>query len=192
MTAQQAVTFHDTGHIGKEHSINMSNSRFSRSQRRAAIIMGVIAVLVVGGLLLPPISVLERTGLVCSGTTLNADSPAVTTLTGLTVALSDASRPLTFKSESVDQAAYETAQAGEALVDAQAAQPMHLVLRSPIHQLDACGQEPVSASIAVALPDEQEAWPTTLFRGKMARSDCSPVSLNLEQDEPVSHDPIPG
>ena len=156
MTAQQAVTFHDAGYIGKEHSINMSNFRFSSSQRRTAIIIGVIAVLVVGGLLLPPISVLERTGLVCSGTTLNADSPAVTTLTGLTVALSDASRPLTFKTESVDQAAYETAQAGEALAAAQAAQPMHLVLRSPIHQLSACGQEPVSASIAVGLPEDAQ------------------------------------
>jgi hypothetical protein len=49
----------------------MSISRFSGSQRRTAIIATVIVVLVVGGLLLPPISVLERTGIVCAGTTLN-------------------------------------------------------------------------------------------------------------------------
>jgi hypothetical protein len=130
----------------------MSTSRFSGNRRRIAIIVAVIAALVVCGLVLPPISVLERTGIVCAGTTLNTDSPAVTTPAGLTVALSDASRSLTFKTETVEQAQYETTQAGEDLAAAQAAQPAQLILRSPIYQLAACGQDPVSASIAVALP----------------------------------------
>jgi hypothetical protein len=131
----------------------MSTFRFPSGQRRTAIIIGVIAVLVIAALLLPPVSALERTGIVCTGTTLNADSPAVTMPTGLTVALSDASRSLTFKAEAVEQAQYETSQAGEDLAAAQAAQPAQLVLRSPVFQLNACGQDPVSASIAVALPD---------------------------------------
>ena len=76
----------------------MTTSRFFGNQRRTVIIVVVIAALVVGGLLLPPISVLERTGIVCMGNTLNADSPALTTPTGLTVALSDASHSLTFAS----------------------------------------------------------------------------------------------
>jgi hypothetical protein len=130
----------------------MSTSRFSGNRRWIAIGAAVVAVLVVVGLLLPPVSVLERTGIVCTGTTLNADSPAVTTPAGLTVALSDTGRPLTFKSNIVEQAQYETGQAGESLSAAQASQPAQLVLRSPIYQLDACGQDPVSASIAVALP----------------------------------------
>jgi hypothetical protein len=136
---------------GTQH--HMSTSRFSGNQRRTAIIIGVVAVLVIAALLLPPVSALERTGIVCTGTTLNADSPAMTTPTGLTVALSDASRSLTFKTEAVEQAQYETSQAGEDLAAAQAAQPAQLVLRSPVFQLNACGQDPVSASIAVALPD---------------------------------------
>ncbi|HSD83176.1 MAG TPA: hypothetical protein VLG46_04935, partial [Anaerolineae bacterium] len=131
----------------------MNTLRSLSGQRRTAIITAVVAVLVVGGLLLPPISVLERTGIVCTGTTLNADSPAVTTPTGLTVFLSDASRSLTFKTAVIEQVRYETTQAGEALAAAQAAQPVQIILRSPIHQLDACSQDPVSASIAVALPD---------------------------------------
>jgi hypothetical protein len=130
----------------------MSTSRFSSNQRRTAIIVTVIAVLVVGGLLLPPISALERTGIVCTGTTLSADTPAVTTPDGLTVALTDVQRALTFKTASVEQARYETGQAGEDLAAAQAAQPGQLVLRSPIYQISVCGQDPVSASIAVALP----------------------------------------
>jgi hypothetical protein len=101
----------------------MSISRFSGSQRRTAIIATVIVVLVVGGLLLPPISVLERTGIVCAGTTLNGDTPAITTSAGLTVALADASRPLTFKTSLIDQAQYETQQADEDLSAARAAQP---------------------------------------------------------------------
>ncbi|HTP07123.1 MAG TPA: NBR1-Ig-like domain-containing protein [Anaerolineae bacterium] len=130
----------------------MSTFRFSGNRRWIAIGGAVVAVLVVVGLLLPPVSVLERTGIVCTGTTLNADSPAVTTPAGLTVALSDTSRPLTFKTNVVEQAQYETGQAGEDLSAAQASQPAQIVLRSPVYQLNACGQDPVSASIAVALP----------------------------------------
>src|SRR5512139_1950741 len=130
----------------------MNTLRSLSGQRRTAIITAVVAVLVVGGLLLPPISVLERTGIVCTGSTLNADSPALTTPTGLTVALSDASRSLTFKAEAIEQVRYETAQAGDDLAAAQAAQPAQLMLRSPIFQLNACSQDPISASIAVALP----------------------------------------
>ena len=130
----------------------MSTSRFSGNRRWIAIGAAVVAVLVIVGLLLPPVAVLERTGIVCTGTTLNADSPAVTTPDGLTVALADTGRPLTFKTEVIDQAQYDTRQAGEELATAQAAQPVQLVLRSPVYQLDACGQDPVSASIAVALP----------------------------------------
>jgi hypothetical protein len=130
----------------------MSTSRFSGNRRWLIGGAAIVAVLVVIGLLLPPVSVLERTGLVCAGTTLNADSPAVTTPDGLTVALADSSRSLTFNTEAIDQAQYETGQAGEELSAAQAAQPAQLVLRSPVYELSACGQDPVSASIAVALP----------------------------------------
>ncbi len=135
----------------------MRTSRLFGNQRRTVIIAVVIAALVVGGLLLPPISLLERTGIVCTGSTLNADSPALTTPTGLTVALSDTSRSLTFKAEAIEQARYETAQAGDDLAAAQAAQPAQLMLRSRIFQLSACGQDPISASIAVALPNGAQA-----------------------------------
>jgi hypothetical protein len=81
----------------------------------------------------------------------------VTTPTGLTVALADASRSLTFKADAIEQAQYETAQAGEDLAAAQAAQAAPLVLRSPLFRLSACGQDPISASIAVALPGSAQS-----------------------------------
>jgi hypothetical protein len=135
----------------------MTTSRFSGNRRWIALGAAVVAVLVIFGLLLPPVSVLERTGLVCTGTSLNSDSPAVTTPDGLTVALADTSRSLTFKAKAIEQAQYETGQADANLAAAQAAQPAQLVLRSPVYQLDACAQDPVSASIAVALPAQAQA-----------------------------------
>lgn len=129
----------------------------SVGRTRWFIILGaVVAILVIAGLLLPPASVLERSGLVCSGNTLNADTPAAALPNGLTVALSDPARALTFKVQTVEQAKYETAAAGEDLVNAQLAQPVQLTLSSPIYQLSACGQGPVSASIAVALPESAQ------------------------------------
>ncbi len=126
----------------------------SVGRTRWFIILGaVVAILVIAGLLLPPASVLERSGLVCSGNTLNADTPAAVLPNGLTVALSDPARALTFKVETVEPGKYETASAGEDLTNAQLAQPVQLTLSSPIYQLSACGQGPVAASIAVALPE---------------------------------------
>jgi hypothetical protein len=130
----------------------MSYLRSAGRTRWFIIIGAVVAVLVVVGLLLPPASVLERTGIVCSGNTLNADAPAAVLPNGLTVALSDPARALTFKVATVDQAKYETTAAGEDLANAQTAQPVQLTLSSPIYQLSACGQSSVAASIAVALP----------------------------------------
>jgi hypothetical protein len=130
----------------------MSYLRSAGRTRWFIIIGAVVAILVIAGLLLPPVSVLERTGIVCSGNTLNADTPAAVLPNGLTVALSDPAHALTFKVQTVEQAKYETASAGEDLANAQSAQPVQLALSSPIYQLSACGQGPVSASIAVALP----------------------------------------
>jgi hypothetical protein len=131
----------------------MSYLRSAGRTRWFIIIGAVAAILVVVGLLLPSASVLERAGLFCSGNTLNSDTPAAVLPNGLTVALSDPARALTFKVETVEQAKYETASAGDDLANAQTAQPVQLSLSSPIYQLSACGQGPVAASIAVALPE---------------------------------------
>ena len=110
----------------------MSYLRSAGRTRWFIIIGAVVAILAIVGLLLPPASVLERTGIVCSGNTLNADTPAAVLPNGLTVALSDPARALTFKVQTVEQAKYETAAAGEDLANAQTAQPKsdrsHVVL----------------------------------------------------------------
>ena len=105
----------------------------SPGRKRWFIIIGaVVAILVIAGLLLPPASVLERTGIVCSGNTVDAEHAAVV-LNGLTVALSDPTHTFTFKAKAVEPAEYETASAGEDLAAAQSAQPVALTLSMAAH-----------------------------------------------------------
>ena len=99
-------------------------------------LIGVIAVLVIVGLLLPPISLAERIGLTCAGTTLDAKTPATTTPDGLTIALSDPAQSVTLKTQSVSADLFDANQAGEDLTKSRDALPVNLLPRSPIYQLD--------------------------------------------------------
>ncbi len=116
--------------------------------------IGAIVVLIIAGLLLPPISLLERVGATCSGTTLDTNNPAITTEDGLTIALADAAHPVTLKLATAAQNQYEKRTAGDELAAAQDAQPVQLALRSPIYQINPCSSDPVSASIAIQLPND--------------------------------------
>jgi hypothetical protein len=120
---------------------------------RNALLYGGIAVLVIAGLLLPPISLAKRVGLTCAGTTLDANSPAATTPEGLTIALSDPAQTLTVNIQAVAADRFEADQAGDELVTAREVLPVNLLLRSPIYQLDGCGQATFAGSLAVNLPD---------------------------------------
>src|SRR5512135_1772652 len=111
--------------------------------------IGGIAVLVVIGLLLPPISLTERLGLVCTGTSLDSKTPATTTPDGLTIALSDPSQSLTFKTQSISADKFDANQAGADLTKARDALPVNLLLRSPIYQIDGCGKQTLAGSLAI-------------------------------------------
>jgi hypothetical protein len=112
-----------------------------------------IAILVIIGLLLPPISLAERVGLTCAGTTLDAKTPATTTPDGLTIALSDPAQSVTVKTQAVSADKFDANQAGDELTKAREALPVNLMLRSPIYQLDGCGAKAVAGSLAINLPD---------------------------------------
>lgn len=138
----------------------MSSLSFRSNPRRNWLVYGLIAVLVVAGLLLPPISLAERVGLSCSGTTLSAEAPAFTTPDGLTLALSDAAQALTIKTGTVDAAAFDSAQAGDDLKTARDALPVNLLMRSPLYQIEVCNPGPVAASLAVDLPANAQSTDT--------------------------------
>jgi hypothetical protein len=130
------------------------NTRLSfRSGNRNTWIYIAIAALVIVGLLLPPVSLAERLGITCSGINLNANSLATTTADGLTLALSDSAQSLTVKLQSVEAAQFDANEAGDDLAKAREALPVNLLLRSPIYQIQQCGQSLVSASLAINLPN---------------------------------------
>lgn len=128
----------------------MNKQRFGG---RNTLLYGAIAVLVIAALLLPPFSLAERIGLTCAGATLDARSPAVTTPDGLTIALSDPAQTLTVKMQAVAADKFDANQAGDELTRAREVLPVNLLLRSPIYQLDGCGQTAFAGSLAVNLPN---------------------------------------
>ena len=117
------------------------------------VFIGLAVLVVLALLMLPPVSLTERLGLSCSGTALDAKNPAVTSPDGLTVALSDPSQALTFKLTTIDSVKFDAAQSGDDLAKAHDALPVNLMLRSPIYQLAQCGQNKVSTSLAINLPN---------------------------------------
>ena len=127
---------------------------------RNTLIYGLIAVLLIVGLLLPPVSLFERVGLSCSGVTLDTNTPATSTDDGLTVALSDPAQSLKLKLQSVAQTKFEAGEAGDDLAAARSALPVNLVLHSPIYQINPCSAAPTSASLAVKIPDNAGAIDT--------------------------------
>ena len=124
---------------------------------RNAVVYGAIAVLVILGLLLPPISLLERVGLSCAGVDLNANSPAVTTEDGLTVALSNPDQAVRIRLSSVDAAEFEAGQAGDDLQAALQALPVSLILESPIYQINSCSSDAQAASVAVKIQGDVQS-----------------------------------
>jgi hypothetical protein len=117
------------------------------------LIYGVLAVLVIAGLLLPPIALLERLGITCAGTSLDANTPATTTPDGLTVALSDTAQPITVDLQSIDQAKFIGGESGADYLAARDALPVSLQLRSPIYQIKSCNAGHDAASLAINLPN---------------------------------------
>ncbi len=117
------------------------------------LIFGLLAVLVIAGLLLPPISLLERLGITCTGTSLDANTPATTTPDGLTVALSDTAQPITLSVQSIDQAKLVAGESGADYLAARDALPVSLQLRSPIYQIKSCNAGHDASSLAIALPN---------------------------------------
>ncbi|HZY43982.1 MAG TPA: NBR1-Ig-like domain-containing protein, partial [Anaerolineae bacterium] len=116
------------------------------------LIFGALAVLVIVGLLLPPISLLERLGITCAGTSLDANTPATTTPDGLTVAVTDTAQPITLSVQSIDQAKFVAGESGDDYLAARDALPVRLQLRSPIYQIKSCNAGHDASSLAINLP----------------------------------------
>ena len=124
----------------------------SPSRRRNLILYGVIAVLVVAGLLLPPISLLDRMFKPCGELAVGGDSQSAQHPDGLTVLPATAEQAYRLTLSAISQADFQSGAAGEALIAARDALSVNLMLVSPVYDIQACGDEPQPGTLSVAVP----------------------------------------
>lgn len=126
-----------------------------------ALILIVVGVLLIAAPLLPPISLLERLGIV-GYTTLDAENSSVSHADGLTLSVD----PETFgdklrvRLESVPRVEFLEGSAGSALRKAVEALPDYLVVKSSFYQIQVRGDAQQPVTIDVVLPNAAEPWET--------------------------------
>lgn len=124
----------------------------------------VIAVLVLIGVSLPPISLPSRVfgGMGC--TTLSEKSPSANHPDGLSIALmstgSKTAASLSVKLSSVPQVNLLEGSAGGDLKKAVQALPANLTIKSPFYQIGVCGGRKGQAVLSAAIPNDAEPWET--------------------------------
>jgi len=126
-----------------------------------AWIYAVIGILVIVVLLLPPISLLERLGIM-GYTTLNAARGSVSHADGLTLSVDPATFAgrLRVRMDSVPRLEFLEGSAGAALRQAVEALPDYLVVKSPLYRLRVRGRVSQPVMIDVVMPNDAEPWET--------------------------------
>jgi len=123
-------------------------------------VYGVIAALVIGALILPPISLPRRLGLV-GYTRLTTDNPSISHPDGITVSVSPGGEGnLRVMLNSVPQAEFLQGAAGADLRAAVEALPQVLEVKSPYYQVRVGSRADRPATLEVAIPDDAEPWET--------------------------------
>jgi len=148
---------------GKNPMMN-AETPFVRLLRRIGfnrLVLGVVSLLVIVALLLPPISLLRRLGVV-GYETLSANSVAVSHPDGLTLQVDPESFTdrLRVRLDSVPRLAFLEGSAGSELKEAAKALPKHLELKSPYYKIQARGTSPGVVWVDVVVPNEAEPWET--------------------------------
>ncbi|HIQ01112.1 MAG TPA: hypothetical protein EYH30_03125 [Anaerolineales bacterium] len=123
-------------------------------------IYGVITALVVVALILPPISLPQRLGLV-GYTRLNADNPSVSHPDGLTVIIGPgAEGNLRVALDSVPQVEFAERAAGPDLQAAAETLPPVLQAKSPYYKIRVGSRADGPATLEVVIPNDAEPWET--------------------------------
>ena len=126
-----------------------------------AWLYGVIAILIIAALLLPPISLLGRLG-IAGYSTLNAANSSISHPDGLTLSVD----PETFtdrlrvRQESVPRLEFLEGSAGGALRRAVEALPDHLEVKSPLYQIQVRGESSQPVMVDVVVPNDAMPWET--------------------------------
>jgi hypothetical protein len=131
-------------------------------KRSGVVAYGVIAVLVIAALLLPPVSASER--LMGSGYS-SIDSEAggsVTDPDGMQVTLwsGGMTGDVKLRETSVPMASFLDGSAGSRLVEAAKTLPATLLVKSPIYEIDARGESPTAVDLSIPVPNNAEPYET--------------------------------
>ncbi len=131
-------------------------NRLSSLPHHNLILYGVIAVLVTAGLLLPPISLLDRVFVPCGAQSvaIGTGAPSVQHPDGLSVLQVSADQSYRLTLSTISLADFDALRGAvdEALADARAALPVNLVPASPIYRIAVCGDEPQPGALRVSIP----------------------------------------
>ena len=123
-------------------------------------VYGAIAFLVIGALLLPPISLPQRLH-ITGYTRLGAANPSVSHPDGLTVGINpEDGVSLRVRLDSVPQAIFLQGSAGADLKEALAALPPVLQVKSPFYRIQTGSRTTGPATIEVVIPNDAEPWET--------------------------------
>lgn len=126
-----------------------------------ALALIVVGVLLIAAPLLPPISLLERLGIV-GYTTLDAENSSVSHADGLTLSVDPEAfgDKLRVRLESVPRLEFLEGSAGSALRQAVEALPDHLAVKSSFYEIQVRGDAPQPVTLDVVLPNAAEPWET--------------------------------
>lgn len=121
---------------------------------------GIVAVLLIVFLFLPPISLAQRFSGGGGYEVLNADNPSVHHTDGLTVtSLSEKGR-LRLKLDTIPQAEFVADRLPGDLAPALTTLPAHLTSKSPYYMVDVRSKERGPAMMEVDIPNDSEPWQT--------------------------------
>lgn len=125
------------------------------------LVYTVVGLLVIAALLLPPISLLDRLGIV-GYTTLNAKNNTVSHPDGVSVSVDPATSPdrVRVRLESVPRLEFLEGSAGSALRKAAEGLPNRVVVKSPYYRIRVHGDPTAPVTIDVLVPNEAEPWET--------------------------------
>ncbi|RLC86508.1 MAG: hypothetical protein DRJ03_08605 [Chloroflexi bacterium] len=132
-----------------------------RQPGSGAWVYGMIGLLVIVALMLPPISLLRRLGIV-GYTTISAENNSASHPDGLTISV-DAETfddKLRVRLDSAPREVFLMGDAGSALKKAVEALPAYLEVKSPLYQIQTRGNVEQPVTIDVLMPNGAEPWET--------------------------------
>ncbi|MCS7178980.1 MAG: NBR1-Ig-like domain-containing protein [Anaerolineae bacterium] len=151
-------------------------------------VYGAIAFLVIGALILPPVSLPQRLH-ITGYTRLSAKNPSVSHPDGITVSVNPEDRvSLRVRLDSIPQAIFMQGSAGADLQAALAAIPLVLQVKSPFYRIQTGSRTTGPATIEVVIPNDAEPWETLdLYTWTGATWEWVGGTLDREREVLIAH-----